>query len=277
VLPVWSGWGRLLGFALFAAMQIGFNLCMDLGLFGEVMIACMLGLLPAEFWTYLGEPVIPWLTTRAKAWSHFRLAGAFENWRQRRRQKERALASLRPDTNLKRRAWAILGVVRDGAVLFLISYTLFWNISTIPGNTWYIPAKYLWIGPETGLSQGYNLFSPDPQTDDGWIVIRGTLKNGRQIDALHGTPTVTLDRPQYLSPTYGDQCWGNYILYLTVPTSEVYLAPLTQYLEREWDRDHPAPDEQIATIQFYHLHQAIGPNHTKGPLQTDLLWTQKWE
>ncbi|HLQ77045.1 MAG TPA: HTTM domain-containing protein, partial [Terriglobia bacterium] len=56
ILPVWSAWGRILGFALFAGLQIGFNACMQMGLFGPVMIVVSFALLPAEFWTYLVEP-----------------------------------------------------------------------------------------------------------------------------------------------------------------------------------------------------------------------------
>jgi len=43
------------------------------------------------------------------------------------------------------------------------------------------------------------------------------------------------------------------------------------------ERTHPAPDEQIATIEFFYLHQLVGPDHTKGPIQTNLLWTQTWQ
>jgi len=257
ILPVWSGWGRLLGFVIFAVLQIGFNLCLQLGLFGAVMIVCMFGLLPAEFWAYLGEPVIHWLADRAKAWSPVRLASAFENWRQRGRERAHALAGLPSATNLKRKSAAFLCLLRDSAALFLVIYVLFWNIATYPGKESYMPDKYVWIGQQTGLYQLYNLFSPDPQADDGWIVIRGTLKNGRQINAFTGEPTVTTEPPADMPDSFGYQHMGRYVLFLLLPNEQMYFQPFLQYLEREWNRAHPAPQEQIATLEFFYLHEVI--------------------
>ncbi len=48
--PVATGLVRTLGVCLFAALQIGFNLSMHLGLFGAISIAATLGLLPPYFW-----------------------------------------------------------------------------------------------------------------------------------------------------------------------------------------------------------------------------------
>jgi hypothetical protein len=262
ILPVWSGWGRLLILVVFASLQIGFNLCLQLGTFGAIMI---------------GEPVIRWVMARARAWSPARWVDAFGNWRRRGRDRERALADLAPATKFKRRGVAFLCALRDGAAIFLIIYVIFWNVSTYPGKDSYMPDRYKWIGEQTGLYQLYNLFSPDPQTDDGWIVIRGTLKNGREVNAFTGENTVTFERPADMPDCFGRQRMGRFVLFLLLPDEQMYLAPFLDYLAREWNRTHPAPAEQISTIEFFYLHQQNMPDHTKTPVQQDRMWIETWQ
>jgi hypothetical protein len=57
----------------------------------------------------------------------------------------------------------------------------------------------------------------------------------------------------------------------------MYMEPFLNYLGAEWNRTHPAPEEQITTIELYYLHQLNMPNHTKTPVKQDLLWSVTWD
>lgn len=65
--PVKTGLFRTIGIILFAALQIGFNLSMRLGLFGMIMIVSSLGLLPSYFWDSCWARVRRFFSTRAKS------------------------------------------------------------------------------------------------------------------------------------------------------------------------------------------------------------------
>lgn len=65
ILPVRTGWLRLVGFTLLAALQIGFNATMSLGLFGTIMVGVTFALLPSEFWDNIVHPLHRWISKKS--------------------------------------------------------------------------------------------------------------------------------------------------------------------------------------------------------------------
>ncbi len=64
--PVATGFFRTLGLFLFAALQVGFNSSMRLGLFGMIAIVVTFGLLPSGFWNEGYERFTTWVSGAGK-------------------------------------------------------------------------------------------------------------------------------------------------------------------------------------------------------------------
>jgi hypothetical protein len=272
ILPVWSGAGRTIALLLFTALQLGFNLTMQMGLFGPVMIAVSVALLPAGFWTYLAEPV----GRLIKRWSA-RLLSPLEHlvagFRYRLDRRRSAEIQLRAEASSWPRLFLLVRLWRDALLILLVVYVVFWNLAGIPGGTYRVPAQYAWVGPTLGIDQLFDFFTPDPHSDDGWFVIVGTLKNGQRVNAFTGESTVSFEKPDNVYATYLNQRWGAFLICFWSDDCNQYLEPFSRYLALEWNRRHSG-DEQISTIEIHRMRSFVGPPHVRTETTQELLWTQ---
>ncbi|MBI1276476.1 DUF393 domain-containing protein [bacterium] len=115
------------------------------------------------------------------------------------------------------------------------------------------------------LDQRWNMFSPYPLTNSGWLVIEGTLEDGRPIDAWHGT----MGKPSFAEPTiianwYPDFRWRKYV---TQMYNEGTFKPYRPYFEgwlcQRWNRAHP--NEPLASLQ---VHAMWIDSYATGPART---------
>src|SRR5262249_53060523 len=49
-----------------------------------------------------------------------------------------------------------------------------------------LPDQFGQLGSALGIDQAWGLFAPQPGRHGGWVVVAGTQKDGRQVDALNG-------------------------------------------------------------------------------------------
>lgn len=272
ILPVWSRAGRTIALLLFTALQLGFNLTMQMGLFGPVMIGVSVALLPAGFWIRVAEPIgrllQRWFSSRIAPLQ--RLAGGFLGHLERRRAAEiqlRAQAPSWPRFSFLAKVW------RDAVLILLAIYVVFWNLGSVPGGSYRVPSQYAWVGPTLGIDQLFDFFTPDPHSDDGWFVVVGTLKNGQQVNAFTGEPTVSFEKPDNVYATYLNQRWGAFLICFWSDGCNQYMEPFSRYLALEWNRRHGA-DEQISTIEINRIRSFVGPPHVRTEYTQELLWTQ---
>ncbi len=276
VLPVGNRWGRLAACALFGALQIGFNVTLQLGLFGPVMIGIMLALLPAEFWTWFAEPLGRRLTARFKFIADG-VAG-FRRWCQRRRTPA-APPKVKPTPAPARRQQIWLRrlprLLRDAGLLALLGYVVAWNHDNLPGHAPLVATRWRWVAEATGMDQLFNMFAPDPQSQDGWYVMRGTLVNGETVDVSTGASPATFDEPPVVADTYFDQRWGALLITIGFQEYESYRQPFARYLGNEWNRTHRG-GQRLRTLEIIFMYEEVGPNHTKSPPEQTLLWTENF-
>src|SRR6185503_12592868 len=81
----------------------------------------------------------------------------------------------------------------------LIVYVFVLNLSTIPNSGVRVSDNFRSLSVITGLDQLWNMFAPFPAKDDGWYVVPGTLRDGKQIDVFRGGKEVSFDKPAYAS------------------------------------------------------------------------------
>jgi hypothetical protein len=272
VLPVWSGAGRIIALLLFTGLQLGFNLTMQMGLFGPVMIGVSVALLPAGFWIRVAEPIgrllQRWFASLIATLRS--LVSPFLDHLDRRRAAEIHLREQAP-------SWPRLSLMaktsRDALLILLVVYVVFWNLGGVPGSSYRVPAQYAWVGPALGIDQLFDFFTPDPHSDDGWFVIVGTLRNGQRVNAFTGESTVSFEKPDSVYSTYLNQRWGAFLICFWSDDCNQYLEPFSRYLGLEWNRRHSG-DEQISTIEIHRMHSWVGPPHVRTEYTQELLWTQ---
>jgi hypothetical protein len=263
IFPVLTKWTRFIGVALLGTLQLGFGTTMQMGLFWVVMDVFLLMFLPAEFWTWV---VYPAANIAKKLFNKKSLLAADEA---RPETPTRAISGWRRWVG---RGWC---VVRDGGLVVMMVCMILANIDAIPGRAPMAPAWWARVAGDLGLDGGYSMFTPNPQSDDGWFVLRGVMNNGQDVNVLTGASPASTAKPADVPATYIDQRWGSYFYDFMFPDYQVYLEGFALYEGGQWNATHTG-GEQLASLQIIFYHQVNGPPHVKTDPIPALLWTENF-
>jgi hypothetical protein len=279
ILPVFSKWSRLAGIAAFASLQFGFGLCMTMGVFGAVMISLTLALLPAIFWDRFAEPVgmrlagrFRGIIDRWKSMAQIAPIAGIGCWIKLQRDKN-AIASPASSRRAPVAIRFIPKIVINIVLAFLLLTMILWNIGNIPGQPWWLPPAVDTLAFTIGLNQMWDMFAPDPATNDGWIVVAGTLRNGQSVDLMSGQSPVSFDKPPNVAGSYQSQIWMAYLGYYLSddpPNAELF----ARYLRLTWDERHTG-DQRLQSIEIDAMEQNVEPDFTRTPVERELVW-QQW-
>ncbi len=275
ILPVFNKWARLVGIVLFAGLQIGFGLCMTMGVFGAVMISLTLAFLPAEFWEGVMEPLGPRIAARFGGSAG--AVGASFILRRGGSLRRRPHGEADHPSDPPKAVRFIRGGVRvlgNGAVGLLLVVMVMGNIENIPRVRQRVPQSLRDLAWAIGLEQTWNMFAPDPQTNDGWFVVAGFLHNGETVDLISGVRPASYDRPASIAGSYGSQIWMAYLISLG---DEEYSSTeaLSRYLKRSWDEGHSG-QEQMEGIEIDYMSQPVLPGPSKGVVVPQIMWQQEF-
>jgi len=259
--PISLGPLRVLAVLGVIATQVGFGLCFNLGTFPWITTVAMLAVLPCWFW----ERIAPASKHR----------GRFEQNLEPPSEPARFL-----DRVARFGKWAVAVV----AVLSIGSITL-WNLSQAG-------AKFGAGGSEVAfeetllgrfallmrLDQRWSMFSPNPQTEDGWFVIDGMLVDGARIDLFPELVTGAVDatsaeravargirweKPDLISSQFGNQRWLLYFLQLVAVPSDAQLRGFRDYVCRFWNEGkQPRKSLQRFTLDYMRFDHLPGGKTT---------------
>jgi len=259
--PISLGPLRVLAVLGVIATQVGFGLCFNLGTFPWITTVAILAVLPCWFW----ERIAPASKHR----------GRFEQNLEPPSEPARFL-----DRVARFGKWAAAVV----AVLSIGSITL-WNLSQAG-------AKFGAGGSEVAfeetllgrfallmrLDQRWSMFSPNPQTEDGWFVIDGMLVEGARIDLFPELVTGAVDatsaeraiargirweKPDLISSQFGNQRWLLYFLQLVAIPSDAQLRGFRDYACRFWNEGkQPRKSLQRFTLDYMRFDHLPGGKTT---------------
>jgi len=232
-------------------------------------------------------------------------AKVWQNWAERQRARN-ALSIWHTQKRPVRLARIGFLSARETAVALLAVLLVLWNVSNIPPAPFYtestpvpawrsVPAavwhpagkaidQFLWpflarrgqwlrgspslvsFTYTIGLNQTWDMFSPDPQSNDGWIVVAGTLRNGQIVDLMSGAP-VSYEKPAWVPGSYKTQLWMSYLISFWTPDSS---KPdnFARYIVRTWNQSHP-PDQRVDSIQIDMMAETV----EAGPAKSDAVRT----
>lgn len=167
-----------------------------------------------------------------------------------------------------------LGKVQSLFIVALLLYVFVWNSATVPGSGVRISEPYQSIGVLLGLEQSWSMFAPSPLKHDGWYVIPGKLKNGRQVDLFRDGKEITWTKPTLVSATYKNFRWQKYMMNLLRTDYQKYRLYYAQYLCRDWNARHTS-DLKLEELQMFFLLEFTLPNNEYSTPEKTLLLTHR--
>ena len=257
----WFRGGVVLAFIMF---HLGLAVCLALGLFPAMCIVSWLVFVPSEFWEFMarrGEKMIP---TGAKAFSG--LKSSAHRW------------FAHPETPQFRRRWYL-----ETCIALLLAYVVIWNVREtnfkyweprLLSRTWNAPARIL------GLDQNWSMFAPLPRTEDGWLVMEGTLHDGSTVNLWEFDEPLPWSKPAVVSAAYHTQRWRKYLDNLTTEQHAAHRLYFCEWLARRWNDEQAAGNKtrEIHRVELSHRIELTPPPGEPIPdIETRILWTWYFE
>lgn len=214
---------RMVVIAALAAMHLGIEFCLTVGLFSWTSLAGLTLFLPQAFWRLFpfsrdtsaadgnSSPLIPGRTTGP--------------WQ----------------------------VAAQGGCLLALFYVLVINLASLLGKSGMRsgPVGSRFLNTACGLGQKWNMFEDTP-SNDGWYVARARLKDGFEVDLLkHGAPADLLPPPDP-SALYPNHRWRKCFREMSYEDAlgfQVFRLPVSRFLCRRWNAQQP-PERQITGFEL---------------------------
>lgn len=254
--PWKNAWCRCLVIGAFTLFHLGLALTMTLCLFPWICIASWLLFIPVPVWDWL-EREGPLRRASAGGWSFAQnQADRIRTWIPAR---WRVTWFTRPEQPQVRSAWWRQALV---AVLFL--YVVVWNVRGIMGPAWtdcIMPNRYNGPGMALGLAQAWTMYAPMPRTLDGWLVMKGTLRDGTEVNLWEPGQPLPWAKPPLVSATFPTSRWRRYLDSVAVDNYAYHRQFLADWLQRRWDREQSGGVEakQVAKVELIRLLEVTPP------------------
>jgi hypothetical protein len=252
MLVLLTGRPRAVFASLFVGMHVGMALTMRLGIFPFVSIAALIPFLPPEFWNVAERR---FRKSRVGRWGTAIRSGARELDAGLRRIERGLPLAPRPENLGGLLAGAPPAIARwkrrlqPPVVGGLLALVLVWNAATL-GVVGLPGAVDDAVDPE---EHRWDMFAPEPRTNDGWYVVPGELSSGERRDVLHGS-AVEWDRPPDLAQTYPNVRWFKYLVDLRRDGNEALQRGFGEYLCERWNRTHETTVERVT---IYYVEQEV--------------------
>lgn len=164
-----------------------------------------------------------------------------------------------------------------------------WNLATIESAmrryTGYQPAlehaartTFDWLGPVFNIlriDQLWNMFSPFPLKEDGWMVLPGQLADGTEIDLLHPERAPSYDKPHHYSQTHENIRWNTYRGRMWEAAFANHRLYFARYLCRNWNDRLTDPEQRakrLLTFKIVYMLERTLPDYRAPTVEQHVLW-----
>jgi hypothetical protein len=258
---------RILVVFSFWLFHLGLSATLMLGIFPWICIACWVVYLPPAFWD-AGEHWMRRVADRFAA-TPFGMT-SLGRFLGRCNGAGRSLANCLPPATdswlshvpgwFRRTIQALIQISLAALLVYLIA----WNIRELNVRDlekWVLPLRYNGPARALGLDQNWSMFSPVPRTEDGWLLMVGTLDNGRQVNLWQPEKVVPWDKPQLVSSTFRSQRWLKYLDNLTTDAYIGYRDYFCEWLAARWNRLYARSDQsqRVVKVELYHAIELTPP------------------
>jgi hypothetical protein len=257
--PWATSWCRAIAMTAFTLFHLGLAITLKLAFFPWVCLVGWLLFVPQPWWDALQGSAA---AQRATAWWQARLTAFIRKYQERGRELPFARAE-RPRVHL---AWW-----KQAAVGLLFLYIAVWNVREILGADWVdrvMSHRFNGVAFALGLGQNWSMFATVPRTDDGWLVMKGTLRDGSEVNLWEPGRPLPWDKPPSVSGMVPTTRWRSYLGNITLDRYAFHRQYLANWLQRRWDQRFAqgAPDQEVAKVEIiYQLEITPPPGHPIPP------------
>lgn len=258
---------RILLVLSFWLFHLGLATTLMLGIFPWVCIACWIVYLPTAFWD-AGEQRVRRVADRFAA-AHFgktSLGRAVERFNEVARSLTRCLPPAGDLWLSYVPAWYrhVPHLLIQVSLAAVLVYLIAWNIRELNVRDlekWVLPLRYNGPARALGLDQNWSMFSPVPRTEDGWLLMVGTLDNGSQVNLWQPEKAIPWDKPELVSSTFRSQRWLKYLDNLTTDAYIGYRDYFCEWLAARWNRWYARSDQgqRVVKVELYHSIELTPP------------------
>lgn len=234
IVPVLTGWFRLIGIIAFVMLHINISLTLNVGLFPLINIISFLPLLPAEFWQ--------------KALPH-----------QQPKQPPSPLAE--EEASLS--AQVICFILLIISVLGSFPPTKNWSISRHP--------NFIYIQKLLRLDANWGMFAPNPPKISYWYVIEGEFSDGKKYNiAIDKKEELSDEIPPHIADRFRSQRWRKYLDNLANSRNKKNWVLYANYICRRWQE---APDQpKLKEFRIYNMKYSIKSDFSYSPVNKEHKW-----
>jgi hypothetical protein len=153
-----------------------------------------------------------------------------------------------------------------------------WNLTTVSSFT--LPERISSFGLFLGLDQSWGMFAPYPSKEDGWYVIPGNLRGGKQVDVMpitrddFGLHAVSWEKPPSVAGTYKNEHWRKYLERIWDRDYSDQRLYFGQYICREWNARHTG-SEQLMDFQVTYMLEQTLPDYRRPTPEKVVLWEHR--
>ncbi|VEP13149.1 HTTM domain protein [Hyella patelloides LEGE 07179] len=132
-----------------------------------------------------------------------------------------------------------------------------------------------WLGELTRLDQSWSIFAPNPPRDDGWHVILGTLKNGKEVNLLQEDSDISWDKPtiKQRNQLYQNMQWRTYFINLNRNIGKKLYPHYGDYLCQQWNKNHPK-NQQLESLEIFFMSETTAPPEEPQEVIQESHWQQ---
>jgi hypothetical protein len=171
-------------------------------------------------------------------------------------------------------SWPVTNLLLAGSIVFV----LLWNLTSV--TSFRMPSESVPFAYASGLYQQWNMFAPGPSRATVWIVVRGVLADGREVDLL--TPIVhdDLERVPVLSwaepddivgEYYGSKYWRKYLTATADEDRRDERRAFAAYACRTWN-GHYGGDVRLVGLQVIRMSErTVLPGEEEQPTVRNVI------
>jgi len=155
---------------------------------------------------------------------------------------------------------AALALLFQTAMIYWFTAALKWgNEWTRDGTAIYYALSANAFGFALRLDQYWALFAPKPLTEDGWLVLEATQREGTKIDLIREGRPVSYEKPALISAEFRDHKWQKMEINLYLAQHAKVRAPFCRHLAARWNARQP-PDKQVVSWTLVYMKELTLPH-----------------
>lgn len=250
--------------AMMVAMNAGFAATLGVGSFPWLISLGLIVFIPTPVWSQLQA----------------RDTGFVAALRQRWRSAVAAVATRFPTASSPGRASTIGHRGANVVCAVILVYVLAWNMAIARNPASDAPESVRWFGNTLSLQQSWRMFA-SPSTLTGWVLVRGQLVDGSEVDLLaRGGPvpgdaairTVSTERPRSIVGSLADIRW-RVLLRRIVANEDGGGTALGygRYLCREWNAAHD-DGRRLATFEIVRIVKTLAKPYEQAEYRQEVVW-----